>query len=180
MIAARKGASRCSLLLALGLLFAGGSLAHGWFFPEWKSGIIWPEPAVIDPGTSDSAPSDATVLFDGTDLSQFKGGEKWEIRDGYAVSKGGGLRSKESFGTCQLHVEYASPPEVKGRGQGRGNSGVYLIGPLRGADSGQLRQPDLLRRPVRRDLQTVAADGQRVPQTRRVADARHFVHRPQV
>ena len=95
---------------------------------EYKSGIIWQEPQVVTPGISNSAPSDAKVLFDGKDLSQWKGGDKWIIKDGYAISKGGAIDSKESFGDCQLHLEFASPSEVKGNGQGRGNSGVYLMG----------------------------------------------------
>ena len=95
---------------------------------EWKSGIVWPMPPVIDPGTPGAAPSDAVVLFDGKDLSQFDGGDKWEVKDGVAIPRHGGITTKEAFGDCQLHVEFASPEEVKGSGQGRGNSGVYLMG----------------------------------------------------
>jgi hypothetical protein len=94
---------------------------------EYKSGIVWPEPPVIDPGSSTKAPSDAIVLFDGTDLSAFQGGDKWLIQDGYAEVRGGGVRTKQAFGSCQLHLEFATPAEVKGEGQGRGNSGVYLM-----------------------------------------------------
>jgi hypothetical protein len=95
---------------------------------EWVSGIVWPEPAVIDPGSAAQAPSDAIVLFDGRDLSAWEGGEKWEIADGYAVSKGDGITTKQQFGDIQLHLEFATPSEVKGNSQGRGNSGVYLMG----------------------------------------------------
>lgn len=95
---------------------------------EWVSGIIWPEPPIVTPGTNGGPPSDAVVLFDGTDLSQWNGGDKWLIEDGYAIANGGGIATKESFGDCQLHLEWASPAEVKGSGQGRGNSGVYLMG----------------------------------------------------
>lgn len=90
-----------------------------------------PEPKVIDPGPP---PSDAIVLFDGKDLSQWKaqgGGEaKWKLLgDGSTeVSGTGSIVTKESFGDCQLHVEWATPAEVKGKDQGRGNSGVYLQG----------------------------------------------------
>ena len=93
---------------------------------EWKSGIPWKEPKVIE-APPDAPPSDAIVLFDGKDLSQFNGGEKWGIKDGYAECRGGGITSKQSFGDCQLHVEWASPEKVQGSGQGRGNSGVYLM-----------------------------------------------------
>lgn len=94
---------------------------------EYLSGIVWPEPPVVDPGDASRAPSDAIVLFDGTDLSAFEGGN-WEVKDGYAVVRGGGVTTKQAFGDCQLHLEFAMPTEVVGEGQGRGNSGVYLMG----------------------------------------------------
>jgi hypothetical protein len=94
---------------------------------EFLSGIIWPEPKVVDPGPIGGPPSDAVVLFDGTDLSKWRGGEKWEIRDGYAIVQGGDITTLDSFGDCQLHVEWATPAEVKGSGQGRGNSGIFLM-----------------------------------------------------
>src|SRR6266487_2394846 len=86
-----------------------------------------PEPKVIDPGPVGGPPSDAVVLFDGKDLSKWQGGDKWPIQDGYAISKETGITSHNSFGDCQLHVEWATPSEVKGSGQGRGNSGIYLM-----------------------------------------------------
>src|SRR5262245_44762298 len=94
---------------------------------EYKSGIVFPEPVVITPGKIDSEPpSDAIVLFDGKDLSKWANGDKWEIKDGYAIVKGGDITTKDSFGDYQLHVEFATPEVVKGTGQGRGNSGVFL------------------------------------------------------
>src|SRR5205807_10150513 len=93
---------------------------------EYKSGIVWPEPAVVDPGPPGGAPSDAMVLFDGKDLSKWKGGEDWEIKDGYAVVRKHDITTKDSFGDYQLHVEFATPEKVSGSGQGRGNSGVFL------------------------------------------------------
>jgi hypothetical protein len=88
------------------------------------------EPRVIDPGPP---PSDAIVLFGGKDLSQFKGeGDgpaKWEIKDGVATVNGtGSISTKQEFGDCQLHVEWATPEKVEGEGQGRGNSGILLQG----------------------------------------------------
>ena len=112
------GVPVCFLLLA-------GSLAALPLI-EYKSGKVWPEPKIIDPGPPGGPPSDAIVLFDGKDLSQWEGGEKWEIADGAATVRGGGITSKQSFGDCQLHVEWAEPAEVKGSSQGRGNSGVFL------------------------------------------------------
>ena len=90
-----------------------------------------PAPPVVTPG---KVPSDAVVLFDGTDLSEWtdtKGKQsKWIVRDGYMESvKGAGyIQSKRQFGSCQLHVEFATPSRVSGSGQGRGNSGVFLMG----------------------------------------------------
>jgi len=99
-----------------------------------------PAPPVITPGTESTqdvagkAPSDAVVLFDGTDLSQWtdsKGGKtKWIMGDGYmeCVKGSGYIQSRREFGSCQLHVEFATPSTVRGSGQGRGNSGVFLMG----------------------------------------------------
>jgi hypothetical protein len=99
-----------------------------------------PAPPVVTPGTESSqdvagrAPSDAVVLFDGTDLSAWtdsKGNPtKWVMGDGYmeCVKGSGYIQSKREFGSCQLHVEFATPAKVKGSGQGRGNSGVFLMG----------------------------------------------------
>jgi len=93
-----------------------------------------PAPPVITPGARRAAPSDADILFDGTDLSKWsdtKGGEsKWVIREGYMESvKGAGyIQTKAKYASCQLHVEFATPEKVEGTGQGRGNSGVFLQG----------------------------------------------------
>lgn len=95
---------------------------------EYKSGIHWLEPPIIDPGPPGGPPSDAVVLFDGKDFSKWNGAERWVIEDGSAVPRGGhGLTSKDSFGDCQLHVEWATPKKVSGEGQGRGNSGIYMM-----------------------------------------------------
>jgi len=100
-----------------------------------------PQPAVITPGAESTqekpgqAPSDAIVLFDGKDLSKWTSTvegapTKWIVTDGaMSPTKGSGMiRTKQEFGSCQLHVEWATPKEVKGEGQGRGNSGVFLQG----------------------------------------------------
>jgi hypothetical protein len=92
---------------------------------EYLSGITWAEPKVIQP---DPVPSDAIVLFDGKSLSEWNGGENWEVKDGAATSMKNSITSKRSFGDCQLHLEWASPEKVEGSGQGRGNSGIYLMG----------------------------------------------------
>jgi hypothetical protein len=113
--------------LILTLAAGGGAVAALQIF-EYKSGIVWPEPAVVDPGPPGGPPSDAVVLFDGKDLSKWKGGENWLVQDGYAEARKSGLTSKDSYGDCQLHLEFATPAKVSGSGQGRGNSGVYLMG----------------------------------------------------
>lgn len=95
-----------------------------------------PYPPVVTPGAfvSVPAPADAVVLFDGTNMDKWcKGDGKpsgWRIVDGYmeAVPKQGSIRTKDNFGSIQLHVEWASPYPPKGTSQGRGNSGVIIMG----------------------------------------------------
>lgn len=120
----KGGWGLAAVLLVWGAV--GGS--RGGPQDEYLSGIVWPEPPIVDPGDASRAPSDAILLFDGRDLSAFQGGEQWLIQDGYAQVRGGGITSKQAFGDCQLHIEFATPAEVRGEGQGRGNSGVYLMG----------------------------------------------------
>jgi hypothetical protein len=98
-----------------------------------------PHPPVVTPGATPGAPpSDAVILFDGKDLSKWahrgpKGeisDAKWAVRDGYfeVVPKTGSITTRDSFGSVQLHIEWASPAQVVGNSQGRGNSGVLLMG----------------------------------------------------
>lgn len=99
-----------------------------------------PVPPVIHPGTASAQdapglpPSDATVLFEGKDLSKWahKDGSpaKWKVENGYAetVPKSGYIYTRDAFGDCQLHVEFNEPAHAKGEGQERGNSGVFLMG----------------------------------------------------
>lgn len=115
----------CALLLPLLQLQADGA--------EPTPKPVEKEPRVIEPGPPGGPPSDAIVLFNGADLSQWKGENgqepKWKVENGVATVNGtGSILTKEEFGDVQLHVEWASPAEVKGDGQGRGNSGVYLQG----------------------------------------------------
>ncbi len=95
-----------------------------------------PKPPIVTPNRISApvlAPSDAIVLFEGDDLSQWKSGNKpakWIVKNGYmeSVPGAGYLRTAESFGDVQLHVEWAAPVPVKGKSQGRGNSGIFLMG----------------------------------------------------
>ena len=91
------------------------------------------EPRVVTPGnTISAAPSDAIILFDGKDFSQWestgKGDVKWVIDNGImTVAKGtGGIQTKKSFGDCQLHIEWRSPENAEFDGQNRGNSGIFF------------------------------------------------------
>ncbi len=101
-----------------------------------------PHPPVVTPAAQlGGAPSDAIVLFDGKDLSHWtahhsditragsSGQPEWKLENGYVevVPNTGDIATKEKFGDCQLHVEWASPPEVRGNSQSRGNSGVILM-----------------------------------------------------
>ena len=105
-------------LLSLSWLLTSNTLLCG---QEWKSGITWKVPQTVSPGPVGGPPEDAIILFDGKDMSAFEGGENWRVRDGYVVADKNGISSRQAFGDCQLHLEFASPPGDKGAGQGRGD-----------------------------------------------------------
>ncbi len=93
-----------------------------------------PHPPVVTPGAlvgPVAAPEDAVILFDGMNLDAWTGNggkASWSLEDGAMVVNGtGDIRTKAGFGDCQLHLEWASPSEVKGDSQGRGNSGVFFF-----------------------------------------------------
>lgn len=98
-----------------------------------------PLPPVVAPGEPAAffaPPADAVVLFDGSEKAlaenwtDNKGGPSgWKIVDGTleSVKRAGYIQTKQNFGSCQLHVEWAAPANVQGDGQGRGNSGVFLM-----------------------------------------------------
>ncbi len=98
---------------------------------------IWDlKPKKISPGTNPGeAPSDAIVLFNGKDMGEWESASdgstpKWEVKDGaFTVAKGtGDIKTKKTFGDFQLHIEWRTPTEIVGEGQGRGNSGIFLQG----------------------------------------------------
>lgn len=104
---------------------------HAWAVHDMNR----PNPVKVtaEPG---KPPSDAVILFDGSEASFANwcadNGQptKWKLVNGTleSVARAGYIRTKQSFGDCQLHIEWASPTKVEGRGQGRGNSGVFLMG----------------------------------------------------
>ena len=97
---------------------------------------IWePEVKVVEPGeTLGDAPSDAIILFDGTDLDQWVSAKDttaaapWEVVGNHfeVVPGSGNIQTKMKFGDVQLHLEFSAPDKVEGESQGRGNSGVFL------------------------------------------------------
>lgn len=123
-----------SFSLLLGLAYAGAQQV-GYTDTPLIPGSKWRvhdatrvPPRVVTPPGHGTAPSDAIVLFDGTSLDEWSGGP-WEVADGVMTVNGkGAIRTKREFGDCQLHLEWASPAEIKGQSQGRGNSGVFLMG----------------------------------------------------
>ena len=135
-----------SALVLGGLLFAVSSIVADPQSPmvpviKWEQhDRSRPMAPVITPGTFSTQdqpgkpPSDAVVLFDGKDLSQWEsangGPAKWEVGDGYfqTVPKTGDMQTKRAFGDAQIHVEWATPNPPHGEDQDRGNSGIYIMG----------------------------------------------------
>lgn len=130
---ARKAASLTAVILA-GSLYAGPNgdrpdATHAWAVHDENR----PRPVQIETPEG-KPPSDAILLFDGTIESvrknwcDAKGGEtKWTVKDGLFICtpKSGGVRTRETFADCQLHVEFQIPNPP---GEGLGNSGVYMLG----------------------------------------------------
>lgn len=97
---------------------------------------VWsPAPRKVTPGEGTAAPSDAIVLFDGKSTDEWTHADgssvKWTLDSQGAMTitpKTGDIKTKRTFGDVQLHLEFRTPVVVKGEGQGRGNSGVFLQG----------------------------------------------------
>ena len=89
-----------------------------------------PAPKRVNPGPAPApapVPADAVVLFDGKDLSQWQASD-WKLVDGCIETGSGNLTSKETFGNCQIHVEWLPPANFKGPWYNQGNNGVFLMG----------------------------------------------------
>ena len=122
---------RATILLAL-LVIATSAFAQ---IKDPKATEVWdPVPRKVTPGATNSQPpSDAIVLFGGTNLDEWasmkdQGSAKWDVANGIITVKpgSGGIITKRKFGDIQLHIEWRSPLKVEGEGQGRGNSGVFI------------------------------------------------------
>ena len=134
---------------------------------QWK--IHDPErplPPVVDPGPAGDpvpAPSDAVILFNGRDLSQWSDSKgqpaRWKVENGYmeVVKKTGSLRTVQGFGDCQLHIEWSAPLPATDEGQGRGNSGVFLM------DKYEIQVLDCYNNKTYADGMTAAVYGQYPP-----------------
>jgi len=128
-----------------------------------------PLPPVVTPGTASTQdapgkpPSDAVVLFDGTNLSRWaatdNGPAKWKVENGYmeVVPKSGYIHTKDAFGDCQLHIEFSEPTPPHGDSQDRGNSGVFLMGQF------EIQVLDSYNNPTYADGQAAAVYGQYPP-----------------
>ena len=137
----------CALVITATPVLADGPFygdppdaTHPWAVHDMNR----PQPPRVVPGTFSTPeqpgrpPSDAIVLFDGTAaaLDKWEADKKvpeptkWVVKDGamQCVPGSGYIRTKQEFGDCQLHVEWAAPTKVEGNSQGRGNSGVFLMG----------------------------------------------------
>jgi hypothetical protein len=126
-----------------------------------------PQPAVVTPGPANvgpvPAPGDAIVLVGaGGDLSAWQmmtdgSPVTWAMKNGVLETGKGIIRTKAQFTDFQLHVEFATPSEVKGDSQGRGNSGVFLLGKF------EIQVLDSYRNPTYPDGQAAAMYGQYPP-----------------
>lgn len=129
----------CLAILVVTGLLASAHAAEKAAPPPYTLTEVWsPVPPVIA-APAGGLPSDAIVLFDGKHLDAWEPaqptGHPWKIEDGAMVviptpapAKPCDQQTKRAFGDVQLHLEFREPAEVKGEGQGRGNSGVFFMG----------------------------------------------------
>lgn len=120
-----------STLLLLTLICGSSVFAQ---VKDPKATEVWdPVPRKVTPARNGAAPSDAIVLFDGSNLNEWKSRNDgspavWKVENGYmeVVRGKGDIMTNRKFGDIQLHIEWSAPTEIVGEGQGRGNSGVFL------------------------------------------------------
>lgn len=162
------------LLTAFTFFLASTALMAPDLSAQDRAPVYWdvhdpdrPNPPVVEPGPAPDGPvpppADATVLFDGSDLSAWTHTDgspvQWTVENGYmeVVPGTGGIQTQEGFGDVQLHVEWAAPSEVEGEGQERGNSGVFLMGRY------EVQVLDSYENPTYADGQAAALYGQYPP-----------------
>jgi hypothetical protein len=95
-----------------------------------------PVPPVVDPAGKNGVPSDAIILFDGSNLdnwisSRDSTAAQWQVNGDGSMTvsdKTGDIQTKQNFGDIQLHIEWKSPEDVREEGQHRANSGIFLSG----------------------------------------------------
>tara|TARA_S200000501_G_C20826772_1_gene745282 strand:+ start:1033 stop:1836 length:804 start_codon:yes stop_codon:yes gene_type:complete len=100
-----------------------------------KENEVWePEPDVVKPVIKGSSPSDAIILFDGSDLSKWHHSNsnlpvEWTLNKDKSMTVvlgTGSIETKFEHGSIQLHIEWKTPKVISGDGQSRGNSGIYF------------------------------------------------------
>jgi hypothetical protein len=121
-----------------------------------------PAPPAVAPGPKPgAAPADAIILFDGTSTANFvsKDGApcKWKFENGELIVEGGDIWSKESFASCQLHIEWKSDPKTYGNSQKKGNAGVFFM------DRYEIQMLDCTNNPTYADGMSGAVYGQTPP-----------------
>jgi len=143
------GFKRCCIILLPLIGFAAAAQN-----PEAAKTEIWsPEPPSVTPGEGGEPPSDAEILFDGTDLSAWESvdhpGQQagWTVADGIlTVKKGtGNIQTRKSYQDYQLHLEWRVPETITGEGQSRGNSGIFLASTGPGHEGYELQILDCYR-----------------------------------
>ena len=131
---------KIKVLLAI-MAISGAATSNAQQMKPQDTELWEPVPKVVTPGkTPSDAPSDAIVLFDGKNLSQWvSSGDttktaEWTVSDGMMTVKKdkGNIQTKQSFLDYQLHLEWRIPQVISGEGQGRGNSGLFLASIGRG------------------------------------------------
>jgi Domain of Unknown Function (DUF1080) len=140
MFAKSIGIASLSLIATAGLMsiMADDEVRNMTKTTRWlQHDISRPKPPVVEPAASPAttpAPKDAVILFDGTNLDAWQSSEggaaKWKVMGGFMeVEPGTGrIETKAKFGDIQLHAEWAAPDPPVGKGQDRGNSGIFLMG----------------------------------------------------
>lgn len=113
-----------------GLSLLAFSLLSSTAADEYVTGIQWEAPPVVAPGKTDNAPpSDAVVLFGkASDKENWINASNWTTEGDVLIAGKGPITSKQEFGDCQIHVEWSAPVPAVGEGQGRGNSGIFMMG----------------------------------------------------